>query len=98
MSDCPWAWSLPCSQVARVWGPTPMVCSCCMIRLSPTMSCHREAPGGDRVAQKYVHQPVLWQGRKFDLRLYILVSIILTSGSPLGATVMGGSRQLLGAA
>ena len=41
------------------------------------MSCHREAPGGDRVAQKYVHQPVLWQGRKFDLRVYILVSTIL---------------------
>ena len=29
----------------------------------------RRAPGGDRVVQKYVWQPVLYQGHKFDLRV-----------------------------
>ena len=72
-SDCPCAQSLSCSQVAHVRGHPYGV----LVLLSPTVSCHREAPGGDRVAQKYVHQPVLWQGRKFDLRVYILVSTIL---------------------
>ena len=73
-------------------GGSPEVCSCCIIRLSPTLSCYREAPGGDRVAQKYVDQPVLWRGRKFDLRLYILVSTILISSFPFVATMMDDSR------
>ena len=29
----------------------------------------REAPGGDRVAQRYVADPLLLRGRKFDLRV-----------------------------
>ena len=29
----------------------------------------REAPGGDRVAQSYVAEPLLFRGRKFDLRV-----------------------------
>ena len=29
----------------------------------------REAPGGDRVAQQYVADPLLFRGQKFDLRV-----------------------------
>ena len=33
---------------------------------------YRSAPG-DRIAQAYVSDPITWQGRKFDLRLYVAV-------------------------
>lgn len=32
------------------------------------------APGGDRVAQRYLEAPLLLGGRKFDVRVYIVVS------------------------
>jgi hypothetical protein len=30
---------------------------------------YREAPGGDRIVQKYVSRPVLFKNRKVDLRV-----------------------------
>lgn len=46
----------------------------CLTDSASTVVRYRQAPGGDRVAQLYVRQPLLFKGRKFDLRVraYIL--------------------------
>jgi hypothetical protein len=49
------------------------------------LSIYRSAHG-DRVAQKYVSDPVTWRGRKFDLRLYVAVR----SFHPLRAWLFSG--------
>eukprot|EP00884_Botryococcus_braunii_P010241 jgi/Botrbrau1/19218/Bobra.0077s0118.1 len=53
----------------------------CLAHHLPTLLAYRQAPGGDRVVQKYVLRPILYDGRKFDVRVCILVK----SFNPLDA-------------
>lgn len=57
-----------------------------MKKVSSRLHAHRSAPGGDRVVQKYVSDPVTWRGRKFDIRLHVAVK----SFTPLDAYLHTG--------
>lgn len=48
----------------------------CLAHHLSTLLAYRRAPGGDRVVQKYVLRPILYDGRKFDVRVRKLISSV----------------------
>ena len=45
----------------------------CLTNCAELIVRYREAPGGDRVVQKYITDPLLFEGRKMDLRVGALL-------------------------